>query len=104
LLAFLSEPASLTAVPPPRQAQHIARYGLCLSRLGRFEESWKLLLDAERRLRELAMVQTNMYRETVKLLAVACENTNRADEAVAWRTKLSAIEAATRATTATSQP
>jgi non-specific serine/threonine protein kinase/serine/threonine-protein kinase len=84
-------------IEPSRRAEFAALYGACLVKLKRYA-------DAEQPLREAlpqlpADIAPGIVSDVYRGLAIVCENSNRAEEAQAWRAALLKWQATTRPAT-----
>jgi eukaryotic-like serine/threonine-protein kinase len=94
--AKLAAGARKSQIPPERRALFIARYGICLARLKKFEQAEQPLREGYRALVDCGQRNHRETRELLMSLAQTCDHTSRPDEAVQWRAQLSAWEASTK--------
>jgi tRNA A-37 threonylcarbamoyl transferase component Bud32/tetratricopeptide (TPR) repeat protein len=80
------------ASPPPPNAYYPpwadACHGMALLALGKYDKAEPLLLDAEQRLRGMAVCPRRHYRQTVESLVTLYERWDRPAEAAKWRREL----------------
>jgi serine/threonine protein kinase/tetratricopeptide (TPR) repeat protein len=99
VLAGLCEEETLKASPPKFAANLVVRYGICLSKIGKLSEAERVLLDAERRLRQTSQEHTARMNDALRALVDVYTKTKRPDEARAWQAKLDALRATTTRST-----
>jgi tetratricopeptide (TPR) repeat protein len=100
LLKELYLRASKAQISPQNAALIMARYGLCLTQLGKYREANEPLIDVYKRLRSAGLEKHVRMHDVVAALAEVCAQTNRPDEASKWRSELARLDAATRPTLA----
>jgi tetratricopeptide (TPR) repeat protein len=99
--AKLAAEASSSQASPGQRALYVARYGVCLARLGKFDQAEQPLRDGQRAMLEAGQGKHRDMREVLSSLAQTCDHTNHGEEAASWRAQLSAWEASTRPSTRT---
>ncbi len=77
-------------LPPRHAAIFVARYGVCLVKLGKYVQAEKPLRDAYERLRQTQQVKSAAMRDVITALAEVCRHTARPEEAEKWRAQLEA--------------
>jgi serine/threonine protein kinase/Tfp pilus assembly protein PilF len=98
LLAGLCDEDSIKTISTKNAAIFVARYGICLSKLGKYADAERVLLDGEIRLRQTEQERSSRMFDVLRSLADVCAKTNRPEEAMSFQAKLDALRAATRAT------
>src|SRR4029079_3455818 len=92
-------------IPASQADPLIARYGLCLTQLAKYEQADAPLRNAYQRLRDSSPQSDPVLQSVIAALADVCRHTGRPDEATGWESELAQRRASTRASTgASTQP
>jgi non-specific serine/threonine protein kinase/serine/threonine-protein kinase len=92
---------------PVTVATNMSDWGICLTRLGRFDQAQAPLLEAHRRLEAARVRKSRALTEVLEALAQVADHTNRPADAQQWRSRLASLQATTThrsATTAATSP
>jgi tetratricopeptide (TPR) repeat protein len=91
--------APKSPLAPRDVASSVARYGVCLARLGKHERAAVVLVEARERLRAIGMTTGPAMRDVLTALADVSQKANRPDDAAHFRAELASLQVATRAAT-----
>ena len=86
-------------IPASQADPLIARYGLCLTKLAKYEQADAPLRNAYQRLRDSSPQSDPVLQSVIAALADVCRHTGRPDEATRWESELAQRRASTRAST-----
>jgi tetratricopeptide (TPR) repeat protein len=83
-------------ISPQLRGKYLSDYGLCLARLGRFDEAIKPLSDARAALREAGDRNPALTERVLNELITACDGAHNSDQAAQWRAELAKWHASTK--------
>jgi len=85
---------------PRNAATNMSLWGICLCRLGKYEQADDSLREAYHRLDAAGMRKSDPMFDVLEAMAQVAEHTNRHDDATQWRDELAALKASTRPSSA----
>jgi non-specific serine/threonine protein kinase/serine/threonine-protein kinase len=91
--------SSTLPIAPRSAASNMSQWGICLAKLGKYDQAEAPLREAYKRLEESGIRRSDAMLSVISCLADVYEHTNRPDEARKCRDEFITLQAATRSTT-----